>query len=166
MGAGALVVALLLTGPNVEFEWNEPAGGVVPNHYEVELMEETADPVTLTTDVPTITLDPTLGKDFEVRVRACLGATCGQWSELSQPISLNRSADFDGNGGVGIGDYLRFGQMITTQDLAGDLNGDAGVGIPDYGEFAEHYGACVGSVNIQGEELPAYVPCKSPRGRR
>jgi hypothetical protein len=163
MGAGALVVALLLTGPDVGFEWEAPAGGTAPSYYEVELMQENEDPVILTTDVPAITLDPTLGKSFEVRVRACLGQTCGDWSELSLPISLNRSADFNGDGGVGGPDYFGFGAMMRTQNLDADLNGDTGVGYTDYVEFAEHFGTCIGAVDVRGEELPAYVPCKRNR---
>jgi hypothetical protein len=163
MGAGALVVALLLAGPDVGFEWEAPSEGAAPSYYEVELVQEGEDPLILTSDAPSIILDPALGKSFEVRVRACLSQTCGEWSELSQPISLNRTADFNGDGGVGAPDYLGFGAMMRSQNLDADLNGDTGVGLPDYIEFAEHFGTCIGSVDVRGEELPAYVPCQRSR---
>lgn len=161
MGSGALVVALLLTGPVVTFEWTEPVDGVAPSYYEVEFTQQDAEPELLTTDTPSISLAPVLGADFELRVRGCTSLVCGAWSELSQPMSLNRSADFNGDGSVGVPDYGRFGRMVGEQDLEADLNGDTVVGIPDFGEFAEHYGSCVGRVDIGGQEIPAYASCRS-----
>lgn len=160
MGGGALVVALLMTGPIVTFEWQEPVGGVAPDRYEVEFIQEHRDPEILMTDVPAISLSPELGRSFELRVRACQAQTCGSWSELSQPVSLNRSADFDEDGGVGIPDYSRFGALFGSHEIEADLDGDTVVGLPDFSEFSEHFGACVGKIDVGGEELPAYVPCQ------
>lgn len=166
MGSAALVVALLLTGPIVTFEWTEPDAGVAPDYYEVELSQKDRDPELMTTPEPSISLAPELGRDFEVRVRACTGLVCGMWSELSQPISLNRTSDFNDDGIVGVPDYREFVRMIGDQGPEADLNGDTVVGIPDFSEFAEHFGTCVGNVAIGGEEVPAYAPCRRQRRGR
>ena len=160
MGGGALVVALLMTGPLVTFEWAAPQGANAPDVYEVEFTQEDAEPEILATAEPRIALTPSLGKAFEIRVRACQSLVCGDWSEASQALSLNRSADFSNDGVVGVPDYRRFGQLMASQAPEGDLNGDSVVGIPDFAEFAEHFNTCVGQVEIAGQELPAYVKCR------
>lgn len=162
MGGGALVVALLLTGPIVTFEWQEPVGEVAPGHYEVEFTQQDVEPEILTTHEPSISLLPELGRSFDLRVRACLGTSCGMWSELSQKLSLNRTADFNADGVVGVPDYVKFAQLIGSQEPQADLNGDTVVGIPDFAEFAEHFAKCVGKIGMDGEELPAYVACRAP----
>jgi hypothetical protein len=160
MGSGALVVALLLTGPIVTFEWAVPDGAVAPDFYEVELAQEDMEPEVFATVEPSISLSPERGKGFELRVRACAAQGCSEWSDVSQPLSLNQSADFSGDGVVGVPDYKRFGQLMSSQGLEADLNGDTVVGVPDFAEFAEHFNACVGKVGIGGEDIPAYVKCR------
>jgi uncharacterized short protein YbdD (DUF466 family) len=164
MGSGALVVALLVAGPIVTFEWKEPVGATAPGHYEVEFTQEGMKPEVLTANDPSISLAPVIGRSFELRVRACLNASCGTWSKLSQALSINRSADFNGDGVVGVPDYQKFGRLMGTENSEADLNGDTMVGIPDFSEFAEHYSECIGKVDIAGEELPAYVACRAKRG--
>ena len=159
MSSAALVVALLMTGPVVTFDWTEPEGGIAPEYYEVEYIEERAEPEVMTTFEPAISLAPTLGRAFEIRVRGCTGEICGSWSEVSQAISLNRSADLTGDGVVGILDYAGLGNAMRDQDLVADLDGDDVVGFLDLGEFNEHYGVCVGVVALGDYDVPAYVPC-------
>jgi hypothetical protein len=159
MNSAALVVALLLTGPVVTFEWAEPEGGIVPDYYEVEYIEERKEPELLTTREPAISLAPTLARAFEIRVRGCTDGVCGSWSELSQAMSLNRSADFTEDGVVGVPDYIRLGQAWGSRDPIADLDGDDVVGVLDYSEFSEHFGQCIGVVDLGGFDVPAYAPC-------
>lgn len=158
MGASALVVALLLAGPIITFEWMAPGSGPAPDRYEVEFSQGDEDPQVLVTNQPGVSLTPTLGDDFRIRVRACVQAACSEWSEPSTAMSLNRSADFDANGIVGVSDYSGFVRAFGTSGPA-DLDGDTVVGTPDYAEFAEHFGSCVGDADVDGATQPAYVDC-------
>lgn len=75
-------------------------------------------------------------------------------------VAQTRS-DFDGNGIVDFGDFLRFAAAFGTQDAVHDLDGDGSVSYPDFLLFAQDFGA--------GPKRPHWVhhaEVTGPTGRR
>ena len=160
VSGGAAILALLLSGPNLQFAWSE-APGAVANHYQIEVDVE-GYPLTLyTTTQARLSVPVPLGHGVQIRVRGCGMAGCSPWSPPSLRVSLNHSADFDGDGMVQLSDYNTLVQQLGGPGPT-DLDGDRLVQLSDQQELLEHLGACVGEVIADAQQAPAYVPCLPP----
>jgi hypothetical protein len=155
--SGEAVVALLLTAPSLLFTWAE-APGAMAEHYQVEMTVEGLPLTVFTTTQARVAIPLSLGRAAQLRVRGCRAGGCSAWSPPSLRVSLNLSADFDGDGMVQLSDYNTLVQQLGGRGFA-DLTGDGVVQLADQQELLEHLGSCVGEVIVDGQQAPAYVPC-------
>jgi hypothetical protein len=155
----ALIAALafVVAQTSATLQWEAPMEGA-PQHYEVEVAESGRDNRTLVTTQPSITLEFAAGQDFSVRVSACTGGTCSAWSDPSQVVSLNFSADLSGDSVVGISDYRILMPQIGLYG-SDDLSGDGIIGITDFTLWRQKFGLCIGPVSVNGSSAQAYLSC-------
>jgi hypothetical protein len=155
----ALIAALafVVAQTSATIQWEPPIVGA-PHYYEVEVAESGRHGRTVVTTQPSVTLDFAAGQDFSVRVSACSGGICSAWSEASQVVSLNLSADLSGDSVVGVSDYRILMPQVGLYS-SDDLTGDGIIGITDFTLWRQKFGLCIGPVSVNGSSAQAYLSC-------
>ena len=145
------------SGSGLSIAWNaRPGGGSTVTSYDLRHIRSDAPDRadanwTVVEDVWTPGSGPlsfeltglTSGVQYDVQVRAVVGAANGPWSATSTGTPLARTqvnADFNGDGIVNFADFFDFVDAFGTSDAKYDLDNNGIVNFADFFEFVDAFG--------------------------